>query len=85
MALKYLCHRTLRHCIVKLDSLLVSHLPLRMSSQSSSLSPVFSKGIVIKGFGRGSKDLGIPTGNVERFKKKTINKISQFILIHHFI
>ena len=74
MALKYLCHRTLRHCIVKLDSLLVSHLPLRMSSQSSSLSPVFSKGIVIKGFGRGSKDLGIPTGNVERFQKKKNNK-----------
>jgi len=40
-----------------------SHFVLKMSSQSSSISPVYSKGIVIKGFGRGSKDLGIPTAN----------------------
>jgi len=40
-----------------------------MSSQSSSISPVYSKGIVIKGFGRGSKDLGIPTGNIIKLLK----------------
>ena len=33
-------------------------------TMSSSFYPVFSKGIVVKGFGRGSKDLGIPTGNI---------------------
>lgn len=25
--------------------------------------PYFSRGVVVKGFGRGSKQLGIPTGN----------------------
>jgi len=27
--------------------------------------PFFAKGIVVKGFGRGSKELGIPTGILE--------------------
>lgn len=25
--------------------------------------PIFVRGIVVKGFGRGSKELGVPTGN----------------------
>merc|ERR1712071_628928 len=49
---------------LKSDLPLVCHLLFKMaSSQSSSFNPIFSKGVVIKGFGRGSKDLGIPTAN----------------------
>lgn len=37
-----------------------------MNSIASKL-PYFTQGEVVKGFGRGSKDLGIPTGNFEIF------------------
>lgn len=32
-----------------------------------SYLPLFLKGEVVKGFGRGSKDLGCPTGNINNF------------------
>lgn len=32
------------------------------ATKSHKCLPFFAKGIVVKGFGRGSKDLGIPTG-----------------------
>ncbi len=34
-----------------------------MSVASRIMRPVYAQGRVIKGFGRGSKELGIPTGN----------------------
>ena len=33
-----------------------------MSKRMASIFPYFAKGKVVKGFGRGSKKLGIPTG-----------------------
>ena len=34
------------------------------TTKQLSCLPFFAKGIVVKGFGRGSKDLGIPTGKL---------------------
>lgn len=42
------------------------------STKSLSCLPFFAKGIVIKGFGRGSKDLGIPTANFSNEVIETI-------------
>ena len=35
-------------------------------NEKTLIFPYFTKGIVVKGFGRGSKELGIPTGKVKR-------------------
>jgi hypothetical protein len=35
--------------------------------QAKDKYPYFTKGIIVKGFGRGSKELGIPTGEIFLF------------------
>jgi hypothetical protein len=53
------------HSSVRLGRCLSSYLkPVVMASRGSSqaVGPFKLEGEVIKGFGRGSKDLGIPTG-----------------------
>lgn len=40
-----------------------------MSQEITHKLPIFVKGTVIKGFGRGSKDLGIPTGKISGYFK----------------
>jgi len=38
--------------------------------------PIFASGVVCKGFGRGSKELGIPTGaSTEKEKRRLVLKI----------
>lgn len=39
--------------------------------------PFFAKGLVVKGFGRGSKELGIPTG-IKLIEQNTISKLNLF-------
>ncbi|XP_041355832.1 riboflavin kinase-like [Gigantopelta aegis] len=48
----------------------------RMFAMSSSHLPYFAEGTVIKGFGRGSKDLGIPTAN---FPEHVVDKLPEDI------
>ena len=60
------CHR----CNYSSPSFLFFWLGLRAEMPShitSSCFPHFSRGEVVKGFGRGSKELGIPTGELKLF------------------
>ena len=60
------CHR----CNYSSPSFLFFWVGLRAEMPShitSSCFPHFSRGEVVKGFGRGSKELGIPTGELKLF------------------
>ena len=66
------CHR----CNYSSPSFLFFSLGLRAKMPShitSSCFPHFSRGEVVKGFGRGSKELGIPTGELKLFVTSSLN------------
>lgn len=44
--------------------------------------PFYASGLVVKGFGRGSKDLGIPTGQYEYVFKGNIIILNDYLLIN---
>ena len=48
-------------------------------SSSASQFPHFAYGEVVKGFGRGSKELGIPTGEFIQFSEKEVYDVPRLV------